>query len=231
MNKTVVSFADGNANYIKQMARLGISLSQTGFDGNFKAINDYGHIGAKLHSEVPYQFKPYAIQKAREEYGGLVLWCDSPVYAKKSIQPVFNYIKEHGFMFFDNIGYSVGDYTSDTCLAYFGVSREESFTIPMIMACVMGFDFANTKAGEMFDEYVKLAAEEATYKGSWSNNNCEVSSDMRVKGHRHDQSVMSLILHKHGIKPIRAQDTFFAYETHRQVMSIAESVCLFSQGI
>jgi hypothetical protein len=153
------------------------------------------------------------------------------VYAKKPIDSIFDYIKKHGFIFFDNIGYSVGDYTSDACLEHFNVTRNESFNIPMIMACVMGFDFDNPLANQLFNEYMQLAKDETTYKGSWSNNNCEVSSDMRCKGHRHDQSVMSLILHKYKIEPIHAQSTFFAYETHRQVMPISDSVCLFSQGI
>ena len=231
MTKTVVSFADGNGNYLKQLARLEISLRQTGFKGNFKGINDYAHIGSKLHNDVPYQFKPCAIAKAKKEFGDLVLWCDSPVYAKKNIEPIFDYIKENGFLFFDNIGYSVGDYTSDQCLAHFGVSRNDAFQIPMVMACVMGFDFTNQKACEIFDEYYKLGIEEVTYKGSWSNINCEVSSDLRCKGHRHDQSVISLILHKHGINPLHAQSTFFAYETHRLIMPISDTVCLFSQGI
>lgn len=229
--KTVVTFADGAGNYLKQMARLEISLRQTGFGGNIKTINDYAHIGSKLHNEVPYQFKAMAIEKARQEYGNLILWCDSPVYAKKNIDEVFKYIDKNGFLFFDNIGYSVGDYTSDICLQHFGIDRNQAFQIPMVMACVMGFDFDNAIAVQIFEEYLQLAKEETLYKGSWSNNNCEVSSDLRCKGHRHDQSVISLILHKHGIKPLHAQSSFFAYETHRQVMAISNSVCLFSQGI
>ena len=229
--RTVVTFADGAGNYLKQMARLENSLRQTGFEGNIKTLNDYGHIGSKLHNEVPYQFKAFSIEKARQEFGGLILWCDSPVYAKKNIDAVFKYIEKNGFLFFDNIGYSVGDYTSDICLKYFAIDRNQAFEIQMVMACVMGFDFSNPKANEIFEEYLQLAKEEETYMGSWTNVNAEVSSDLRCKGHRHDQSVISLILHKHGIKPLHAQSTFFAYETHRQVMPISETVCLFSQGI
>jgi hypothetical protein len=231
MNKTVVSFADGRGNYLKQLARLELSLKSVGYDGNFKGINDYGHIRSKLHSEVPYQFKPKSIQKAREEFGGVILWCDSPVYAKSNIDHAFAYIKEHGVMLFDNIGFTIGDYTSDACLSQHGMTREESFQIPMVMAACMGFDFDNPKAVELFDKYNLASDDGVSYMGSWSNANCEVSNDMRVQGTRHDQSVISILAHQMNIPLIKGNETFFMYQEWLKIMPKSDSVCLFSQGI
>jgi hypothetical protein len=118
--KYVVSFADGVGHYAKAMMRLDLSLKQVGFGGEFeiwKGINDYAHIESPHHKgapdAVPYAFKAHSIRKAIEEGADLILWCDSVVYATKSVGPVFNHIKEKGYLFFDNIGYSIGDYTSD----------------------------------------------------------------------------------------------------------------------
>src|ERR1700744_6014508 len=143
MKKTVVSFADGAGHYAKALMRLELSLKQVGFDGTWKGINDYAHIGSPQHkgpNSIPYAFKAYSIKKAVQEGADLVLWCDSVVYATKSIDPIFKHIEEHGYLLFDNIGFSIGDYTSDACLDKWGMTRDEAFNSKMLMACVMGFN-------------------------------------------------------------------------------------------
>jgi hypothetical protein len=233
--KTVVSFADGVGHYAKALMRLELSLKQTGFNGTFKGINDYGHIGSPLHKGhpncIPYAFKAYSIKKAIEEGAELLLWCDSVVYATKSIDPIFDHIKENGYIFFDNVGYSIGDYTSDACLSKFGMSREEAFNSKMIMACLMGFNLKNPIAKEFLDKYIAAASDGVSYPGDWSNQNCQVSNDMRVKGHRHDQSVASILIKQMGLKITNAQNTYFAYASHKGILNISDTVCLWSEGI
>lgn len=235
MKRTVVSFADGVGQYAKALMRQELSLKQVGFTGTFKGINDYGHIGSPLHKGhpncVPYAFKALSIKKAIEEGADLLLWCDSVVYATKSIDPVFGRIKEKGYLFFDNVGFTIGDYTSDACLNQFGMTREEAFSSKMIMACVMGFDLKNPVALEFLDKYIKAASDGVSYPGDWHNNNLQVSNDMRVKGHRHDQSVASIIIKQMGLEITNAQSTYFAYASHKGILNISDTVCLWSEGI
>jgi hypothetical protein len=54
---------------------------------------------------------------------------------------------------------------------------------------------------------------------------------MRVSGHRHDQSVASIIIKQLGMEITNSQDTFFAYVEHKGKLKISDSVCLWSQGI
>lgn len=235
--QTVVSFADGVGHYAKAMMRLELSLKQVGFNGTIKLINDYGHIGSPHHKNspgsIPYAFKALSIKKAMEEQNntGLLLWCDSVVYATKDIQPVFDHIKEHGYLFFDNISYSIGDYTSDKCIEHFGISREASFKMPMIMAACMGFDLDNPLTWEFLRQYIDAALDGITYPGDWHNNDLQVSNDMRVRGHRHDQSVASCLINNMGLKITNAQSTFFAYTEHKGILKVSDSVCLWSAGI
>lgn len=233
--RTIVSFADGAGSYAKALMRLELSLIQTHFKGRFKGINDYGHIASPMHKgapdSVPYAFKAHSIKKAIEEGATQILWCDSVVYATKSIEPIFDHITEHGYILFDNIGFSVGDYTSDACLAKFNMSRDEAFNSKMIMACVMGFDLRNELATTFLQQYIAAAADGVSYPGSWTNENLQVSNDMRVKGHRHDQSVASILANRLGMKITNAQNTFFAYVEHKGRLHIADSVCLWSDGI
>jgi hypothetical protein len=237
LKKCVVSFADSTGSYQKKMLRLEESLKGN-FDGDFLGFTSYKEIGCEPHSVIPYKFKPYAIQKAIDLGYELILWCDSPIYAKQSIQPVFDHIEDRGYLFFDNIGYSLGDYTNDKTLQHFNITREQSWKIKMIMACCMGFSMGNllfshgkdytsgVPVRSIFDEYKNVANN--LYPGEWDNDDLTESKDRRVKGHRHDQSVMSALIEINGVNILKGQDTFFAYETHRQVMPIADSVCLYS---
>lgn len=231
---TVVSFADGAGNYAKALMRLEQSLKQTGFHGIFKGINDYGHINCPPHrgtNSIPYAFKALSIKKAIEEGATKILWCDSVVYATKNIDHLFLHIGQKEYLLFDNIGFSIGDYTSDACLNHFGMSREEAFNSKMIMACVMGFDIESPLARQVLDEYIECALDGITYPGSWTNENLQVSNDMRVKGHRHDQSVISILAKKYNLNITNAQSTHFAYASHKGIVPIADSVCLWSEGI
>lgn len=239
MSKAVVSFADGTGTYIKALARLELSLKQVGFDGTFKGINDYGHIHSPHHKgpdtdlgpAIPYAFKAFSIEKAMEDGHRYILWCDSVVYATKTLDPIFRHIAEHGYLFFDNIGFSIGDYTSDACLKKFNMSREAAFNSKMIMACVMGFDVEHPQAALFLSHYIAAASDGISYPGSWSNENCQVSMDMRVKGHRHDQSVASILIKQMGLTITRAQDNFFAYASHKGMVPIGDNVGLWSEGM
>lgn len=227
----VVSFADKAGSYQKKLLRLEQSLKGN-FDGDFLGFTSYDQIGCEPHSVIPYKFKPYAIQKAIDMGYELILYCDSPIYAKQNIQPVFDHIERHGYLFFDNIGFSLGDYCNDKTLYHFGITREESWKIKMIMACCLGLEanyddkkFKSTPK-DFFNAYINLAND--LYPGEWNNDDLTESNDRRVKGHRHDQSVASALIHKMKMNVTKGQDTYFSYEAHRQVMPIADSVCLFS---
>lgn len=234
MKKTVVSFADGAGNYAKALMRLELSLKQVGFDGTWKGINDYDHIVSPHHKgpgSIPYAFKAFSIKKAIEEGADLILWADSVVYATKSIDPVFKHIEEHGYLLFDNIGFSIGDYTSDACLHQWGMTREEAFNSKMLMCCLMGFNVHNPQATEFLRKYIDAALDGLSYPGDWHNGDLQVSRDMRVKGHRHDQSTASIIAKQMGLEVTNAQNTYFAYAEHKGRISIADSVCMWSEGI
>jgi len=212
MKKCVVSFADTQF-YQDKMKRIEASLKGN-FDGDFLGFTDVKQIGSPPHKEIPYAFKPYAIQKAIDMGYDLVLWLDSPIVAIKSIEPVFDHIKSSGYVFFNNYGHPLGKWTNDKALDYFKVTREEAMNMKQIMACCMGFSRGLLSG---FYQYKSLAHE--LYPGSWDN-------------HRHDQTVMSFILNKRGSTILDGHKTFFIYEHFKQVpefQPISESVCLVSR--
>lgn len=221
-SKTIASKADrrcivtfsNTSRYDALAYRLRQTAECEGID--FIHYKTYEEIGCKPHTEYPYAFKPYSIQKAREQGYNNILWLDSAIYLSKNPEKVFKFIKDNGVMLFDNIGFSIASYTHDECLAHFNMSKVEAERAKMVMACAMGFNF-NTEIGtKTFDEYLGFAHTNA-YQGSWSN-------------HRHDQSVISCIAHKKGIELLHPNQTFIAYEGNEGMLPHAETVCLISNG-
>lgn len=245
MKKTaIINFANHVGRYIQMQNRLKQSLEKVGFPGDVMLYNHEIHISGDcpyhksddqaLHAEgkvVPYGFKAYAIKRAIDEGYENIIWADAAIYASKDIAPFIEHIEREGYIFFDNVGFSVGDYTSDACLNKFGWSREKAFQKKMIMACLMGLNTKHAGAMEFFERYYLAAKDRVSYPGSWHNNNGEVSDDLRVKGHRHDQSVASIIIDDLGLNITNAQETYFAYSSHKGILKIADSVCLWSEGI
>ena len=217
MKRCVVSFANGH--YLPKLDRLVNSLKDN-TDADILTFTTYEEIGCKPHTEVPYQFKPYAIWEAIQRGYDSILWCDSPIIAVQDISPVFEHIEKHGYLFFNNYGHPLGKWTNQTCLDHFGYTREEAMKIKQIMACCMGFRIDSEVYGDV-EHALRLykSLSDKLYPGSWAD-------------HRHDQTVMSFLIEKHGFVIEEGHKTFFIYDHFKQVpefQPIADSVCLISQ--
>lgn len=216
--RAVVSFAN-TPFYQEKMKRLQASVEAQGVQ--FIGYTSFEQIGCKPHSEIPYQFKPYAIHKAIKEGVTTLLWCDSPIVAIGDLTPVFEYIETHGYMFFNNYGHPLGKWTNDKCLEHFGKTREEAMNIEQIMACCMGFDIGtenNYTAPKALLGWYKQYSDKL-YPGSWDN-------------HRHDQTVMSFLINQYNLDILEGHKSFFIYEHFKTVpefQPIANSVCLLSK--
>lgn len=147
------------------------------------------------HQEAPYGFKPYAFKWASEQGYDIVIWMDSAVWAKKSIQPLIDQIKEKGHLLFKN-GWTSGQWLCDNQLGPLNLSREQSLEIPHLMACVMGFDLNYPTSLTFLDQWIELVPH---FKGEWSNTGI-CSTDNGVLGSRHDQSFASVISHRLGME-------------------------------
>jgi hypothetical protein len=186
----IINYAK-NGWYPVGQQRLVESLKTVGFDGDVLVFADEKEIGAPSHQESPYAFKPFALKLALDRGYERVLWCDSSVWAIRPVDKLFEQIDQIGHLFFTNAG--CGYYCSDACLKSFGISREKSFEITMLMGICMGFDLRVPKTQEFLRQWLEKAVDGVTFPGSWTNKNHEVSDDPRVQGHRHDQSAASLI--------------------------------------
>lgn len=199
MKKAIVSFANQKNNYVKAMERLSESLRHN-FDGDFLGFVGESTCGAPLHSENPYAFKIYCIQKAIDAGYEQILWLDSSCFAVKNVQPIFDYLETHWCMVQDS-GHWLGTWANDRSLEYFGIARDEAMEIRMIgNAGFLGLN-VNTMAANSFMSQCITAMHKGIFKGAWNNNEKTESQDERCLGHRHDMVASSCILYKMGVIP------------------------------
>ena len=108
-------------------------------------------------------------------------------------------IVKDGYLLLRN-GWWSGEWCSDAALEPLGITREESMTIPHIMACVMGLDLRVERSVEFLEKYYEKANDGVSFIGAWDNKSGQVSKDPRVLGHRHDQTAASVIAWKLGMR-------------------------------
>ncbi len=153
----------------------------------------------KTHAEIPYGFKPFAFDEARKAGYQKVLWLDAALVIEKPLDRIFDKIFEVGYFLVDNVGHNTGTWCSDAALQTLGLDREEAFKLPHLMACVMGFDFSRQICNDFLDQYLVFAQDGKSFQGKHTNAHGEVSKDQRVRGHRHDQTVASILTRRMGL--------------------------------
>jgi len=205
----IASFAKrGRENYPSALPRLIDSAIKAGFKGDFvmcapelPAVEIYDNVlnspilDLPSHDTVPYGFKPRIMEISHDSGYKKVLWCDSTIFFVKNPEELWEKA-DRGVLLFENPGCPENVWTSDDCLAKIGCSIEEATTITQTMACAMGFDFKNKKAVEVFNEWLEISKDGVSFQGR------SLSSRPEFRGHRHDQSVISYLAHKHGIAKI-----------------------------
>ena len=153
------------------------------------------------HDEVPYAFKPFAIQAARDAGYNKILWLDCKCYILSQITPIEEALEEDGYWFVPD-GMTVGEWCKDSSLPLLDITREEGFKMPVIAAKHFALNFEHKIANDFFDAYMGYAVDNGgeAYIGPWTNEENQASTDERVRGHRHDQVCGSVIHHKLGMK-------------------------------
>jgi hypothetical protein len=188
----VVCFA--NARYAPYIPRFRAAFRKHSPKVELFIFQDESEIGAPRHSDNPYAFKVYAIDKVRNAGYRIVLWCDSVLQLTRPIEQLLPEIVQNG-VYLAQDGWKTGMFANDRALQYFGVTRDQAMEISAIWACFMGFDFANPITHEFFAKW-KKACNDGIFRGGWNNEHKTESQDERCKGHRHDQTCAELVAHQ-----------------------------------
>ena len=162
--------------------------------------------GCPPHRDIPYAFKAHAIAEARARGYDLVLWADACIVPVPDLTPLWERIERTGYWISNN-GWLNGEWCCDEALPPLGITREESFQQKHVVATAFGLNLRHTIGQQVADEYMRFAKNGA-FRGPWNNQLCRASADPRVKGHRHDQTALSVIAHRLGLELTNPPDVF-----------------------
>ena len=202
--RAVVNVSFGLARFRTNHARLEAILA-----GQAEQLLSWDGVlphGSPTHQTTPYAFKAYALQNAALQGYQTLLWMDASVVPIQRFGKLWDLVERQGYWFSENLPhgstgpcFTNGQWTSDAALAPLGISREESFTFPHVIATAFGLDLRHEIARRFLEEYLRLAKEGTAFQGQWSNHGGCLSSDPRVLGHRHDQTAASVIAWRLGM--------------------------------
>ena len=214
--------------YYKNTLRLIDKLGQNTND-DFFIFNEYEQINSPTHSENPYAFKIYAIEKAKSMGYNIILWIDSSVYPIKDITPIYEIIEQEGYIC-QYAGHLAGTWTNDATLSYFGLTRDDAMKIEMYGNCgFLGLNFQNETAIKFFELWKKSMLD-GMFKGNWNNETNSESLDSRCKGHRHDMSCGSIIRHQLNMK-LKGGEEYLQYVNSEDNLPLNDKIYFFAQGI
>lgn len=184
-----VTFSNGR--YLGLERKLRKSIETHCPEADIFVFHDVADIGSPPHSQSPYSFKVYAVQRVRSLGYETIFWCDSVIRLCRSIETLLPKLRDVG-VYIQRDGHKVGTWANDRALEYFGVTRDEAMEMDAAYACILAFDFRNPITNEFFARW-KRASEDGIFRGAWTNNAKTESQDDRCKGHRHDQTCVELI--------------------------------------
>ena len=145
MKKCVINYVTSNAWYPAGQRRLVESLGDMRFDGDIIVLSDKEFKDCSSNSNIPYAFKVFAIQEAKNRCYALILWMDSSFWAIKPLDNIFKLLENEGCIM-QAAGEWLGHWCSDITLERFGSSRQEAFKIPMYSAELTGLNMRNENA-------------------------------------------------------------------------------------
>jgi hypothetical protein len=164
-----------------------------------------------------YCAKPFTLAAARAAGADIAILCDAAFFAIRDIQPLVDHIAQTGYYFCRN-GMKLGEWSSDRCLERMGMTREEAWNSEEISSYCVGVNFSDGRMIRLLERWIGFAADRLTIPGPHSNehsvtgrNHGFVSFDPRVRGHRHDQTVLSILAHQMGLHELVNRPRFTAY--------------------
>ena len=148
------------------------------------------------HSEMPYQFKSAMIHDALKSGYERIVWLDTSITINKDLTPLFD--DELGITCFHNLGHPLKNYISDDALKLLGNPQLEDVSInngivtvtdliPQIWGGALLFNFKNMNTHGLFKD-IQYFSTNGSFKDGGSTRKGFVA-------HRHDQAVMSVLLH------------------------------------
>jgi hypothetical protein len=206
MTRAIVNVATGR--YLKGQERLIEAVEPYRAGASFHYWQKEPE-GCPAHSDVPYAFKAFALKEA-SKHADILLWCDACILPIRSLEPLWERIERDGYWISRN-GYSNAEWTAESaypdlfeldgdevCAREDGPSWLEEAAavnkeIPHVVATAFGLNVKHPRGKAILAEYYRLASETRAFCGPWKNTPETPCGPEDVRGHRHDQSALSVL--------------------------------------
>lgn len=176
--------------------RLQRSLIFNGYAGNMIMHKELPE-GWESHSDNPYGFKINAFEEVFNAGGNIALWLDSSFWCIKNPHELFDIISDNGIFAF-RTGYNCAQTCSDKALEWANFNRDEAELLPEIASGAVGINISNPNGKDIFKLWQE-GKELGLFKNSRSHDYND-SADPRFIHARQDQSILSLAIHRLGVK-------------------------------
>ena len=159
-----------------------------------------------------YCAKPFVLDALEAD---IAILLDASFFPVRDILPLMEHIQNHGYYFCDN-EFKVGEWCSDLCAGAMGIAREYLWDVPEISSYCVGLDMRRANCKVLMQKWKEAALDPQIFPGRHSagsagRNHGFVSTDPSVKGHRHDQTALSIIAHRLGMQTLVKRPKFTAY--------------------
>lgn len=211
--------------YPTAQSRMVASLRAHGYRGETLLWRDALPPGCPAHGTTPYAFKPWAIQHARAQGFQRVVWLDSSIVAVNSLAPIAEWLATQSVFVPAYRANMVGTWASDAALQWLQIDREQALRIHCLEAGTAFFDFTQAAAGRVFERWHAAALAGTPFRGSHRNDLGQVSADPRVLGHRHDQTILSIIAWQEGLPAYQWSDSITRHVKRYRLREDTVFVC------
>ncbi len=218
--RTVVNVA--TCRYVKGQERLTASLARDG--ENYCVWNDRTGLplGCPSHQDVPYAFKAFALRQAADTGSTTLLWADASILSIQPLDELWQKIERDGYWIANN-GYTNYEWTADSAYPdlfpevwleerdgrepHLEHARAINREIPHVVATAFGISLKHPVGSMLLHEYLRLAKTKA-FCGPWANDQSSPCGPPDVRGHRHDQTALSVIAWRMGCKLTNCPEWF-----------------------
>jgi glycosyltransferase involved in cell wall biosynthesis len=169
----VLIYATFNMGYPKGFKRILQAITDSDFKGHILyRIGGWPNTegGDLVLSHVPYAFKVSFFREAERLGYKRALWLDTPVVPLVSLNDIFARIQEKGYFVVGNT-HRVGPYVNAKAAAFFGLSLEETYSIPSCSAGLFGVDFSHKTSKNIINWLYHAALDKDAFFSTRSDQN------------------------------------------------------------
>ena len=213
VDRCVISYAkSGREDYARGFLNSIPSLQYHDYQGSYYFVSpdspDRNIQGVEIrqeppgmfqHDAIPYGFKPFLFNLARQAGHEQVLWIDASVVALQNLNTIWSVAETYGLCVGRNSGCPHSFWCSDEASDAMGVARDAMFE--QVMGYAVCFDFRNPVANTILDQWLSYATDGITFNGGPNGRVPEGAGSDRpgYRAHRHDQSVLSVLVDRYSI--------------------------------